>query len=552
MCISKFYESSRISRSMSTLRLTYLITVFAGVLAVDGCTSPFRTIFQKKPGITKGPVLLRVYQDRVALMWETNTEGPCKLYYGKDQKLEKYLESTPEIIQYEAEENDEEDIGKTAYIHKVWLKDLESGRFYYYRVTGLEFENEIYRFRTTPAQTDEVRFIVYGDSRTHPNIHRRLVRLMKKQKVDFIVHSGGLVSKGDNYEQWGPQFFEPIQGLAETVPIYIAKGNYEGNNGNYEKLLIPQGQENSFGFDYGPIHFFCADNVSEGLKDEDQLKLIVNDARDSNAQWKFVSYHVPSLNFGGHWSDWGHPDALPSLSEAGVDFVLAGHSHQYERFRPVAPRGQTSGSYVTYITSGGGGAPLYDIKKIVYHAEAKKTHHFCLFKIKGNKLTMSAVDTRGKIINHLEINKTRGLLNKQYLRAALPMEVVQFRQDLHQALKEPLSDTPKKNQPFTISYKLSASELPEQCRMTLKLRCEEDTYELPEQKTLTIPKSGDTVQAEFSITPLARVRIPRGDSDKEKPITPELLLECHYEIGRIQETITKQIVVEPQKQSDSD
>ena len=550
MCISKFHKSSRVSRRVSTLRLVCLIAVLASVLVASGCTTgPFRGMFQEqKPGITKGPVLLGVYKDRAALMWETETEGPCKLYYGRDQKLEEYIESTPEMIQYEAkEEDDNEAVKKTAYIHKVWLKNLETGRYYYYSVTGLEFEDKIYRFRTVPVHTDEVRFIVYGDSRTHPNIHRRLVRLMKKLRVDFVVHSGDLVSKGDNYEQWGPQFFEPLKGFAETVPIYIAKGNHEGNNGNFEKLLIPEGQKNSFCFDYGPLHYFCADNVSKGLKDEEQLKLIIDDAESSGAKWKFVSYHIPSLNFGGHWSDWGHPDVLPSLAKTGVDFVIVGHSHQYERFRPVAPPGQIIGNHVTYITSGGGGAPLYDIKPNVYHAEAKKTHHFCFFKIKGNKLTMSAVNSHGKIIDHIEINKTTGRLNKQYLHAAVPMEAVQFRQNLHRALKETLPDKPQKNKPFTITYKLSTSELPEQCRLTLKFRCEKGTYKLPEPKTLTIPKAGGTVQAEFTITPLATVRVPRAKSNKEKPIIPELLLECHYEIGQIQETFSQPIVVKAEK-----
>jgi len=246
----------------------------------------------------------------------------------------------------------------------------------------------------------------------------------------LVVHTGDLVSSGDSYEQWGPEYFGPIKGLAETVPIYIAKGNHEGNSGNFEKLLIGEGVTNSFGFDYGPVHYFCADNVSKGLNAEEQLKLIAEDARRSRAQWKFVSYHKPSINFGGHWSAWGYPDALRTLAEAGVDFVLTGHSHQYERFRPVAPPAGTDGSYVTYITCGGGGAPLYDVKPSLYHSQAKVVHHFCLFHIKGNKLTMYTFDINGQVIDHLEITKTDGRLNKQYLWTSVPMEEIRRYQEL--------------------------------------------------------------------------------------------------------------------------
>jgi len=414
--MNKFCSSSRMSRRKSALRLTCLIVAVFGVLTMTGSCA-MGPLQKQTAGITKGPVLLAVYKDRAALMWETGIEGPCKLYYGGDRKLDRYVESVPETNQA-----GEEAVKKAVFIHKVWLEDLQAGRTYDYRITGLGFEDKIYTFRTVPASADRVSFIVYGDSRTRPSVHRRLVKQMKKHKVDFVVNCGDLVTKGNKYEQWGPQFFEPLKGLAETVPVYIAKGNHEGDNGNFEKLLMPKGQSNNFGFDYGPVHYFCADNVTEGLKDEVQLELILADARASDAKWKFVSYHVPSVNSGGHWSTWGYPDVLEGLAGAGVDFVLAGHSHIYERFRPVAPPDGTGGNYVTYITSGGGGALMHSIKPDAYHAVTKKKHHFCLFNIDGNKLTMDTIGIDGRLIDHLELTKTAGRLNREYLRTAIPME----------------------------------------------------------------------------------------------------------------------------------
>jgi len=427
MTYNRLSSRSRMSRSLPILRLSLLIVFLVGVLAIEGgcTTNPFSGMSRERhTRLTKGPFLLGVYSNRAALMWETDTEGTCKLYYGKDGRLDKYVESIPETNQ-----SGEKAVKKVFFIHKVWLEDLEPGRFYDYRVTGDGFEDKIYRFHTVPAKTDEVRFIVYGDSRTIPSNHRRLVKQMIKQKVDFVVNCGDLVTRGRKYEQWGPQFFKPLRGLAETVPVYIAKGNHEGDSGNFEKLLVPMGRKNSFGFDYGPVHYFCADNVSEGLKDEVQLNLIMADAEAGDAKWKFVSYHVPSLNFGGHWSAWEYPDALPGLSKAGVDFVLAGHSHMYERFRPVAPPDGTDGSYVTYITSGGGGVYMHGIVPNTYHAVAKKKHHFCLFEIKGNKLTMDTVGIDGRVIDHIEVMKNSGRLDKKYLSEAIPMqEILDFQQ----------------------------------------------------------------------------------------------------------------------------
>jgi len=379
---------------------------------------------QKEPGeITKGPMLLRVYQNRAAVMWETNLQGAYRVNYGKGDELGKYIESKGEKVQYKISKFGQGDIEKTAFIHKVWLENLEPGAAYSYRVTGPGIESSVYKFRTVPSETDRVRFIICGDSRSQPDVHRKLVKLMMARKVDFVVHSGDLVASGDRYEQWGPQFFEPLSGLIETVPVYAIKGNHEGKSGNYEKLLIPPGETNNFGFDYGPVRYFCADNAIKGSEPNKILDIIISDIKNSKARWKFVSYHRPSINAGHHWSAWGYPEVLPRLAQAGVDFVITGHSHLYERFRPIAPP-QEGGSYVTYITSGGGGVMTSSIKPCEYHAKATAIHHFCLFEINGNKLTMDTINIDGKIIDHLEITKSEGRLNKEYIEKAIPMEEI--------------------------------------------------------------------------------------------------------------------------------
>jgi predicted phosphodiesterase len=367
--------------------------------------------------ITKGPCLLRVDRDRVALMWETDTPGPSGVSYGANGKLDAYRDSSAETVVYGGSL-----FGggrNTVYVHKVWIDNLLPGRTYGYRITGPDVRSEAYTFRTVPAASDEVRFIVYGDNRTQSRVHRRLVEQMLKHEVDFVVNVGDLVTQGDSYRFWGPEFFEPLQGLMERVPIYTAKGNHDGSRGNYEKLLIPPGAGNDTSFDYGPLHYFLADNVSKGVDDSRLLRQMLEDAAASKAPWKFVSYHVPSLNLGGHRSNWQQKEAVPGFAEVGVDFVITGHSHLYERFRPVTPPVQ--GSYVTYITSGGGGAPLAAITPAACHACAKSAYEFCLFHIKGDVLTMDTIDVDGRVIDHLAITKNGGRLNAEFLSTAMRM-----------------------------------------------------------------------------------------------------------------------------------
>jgi hypothetical protein len=230
----------------------------------------------------------------------------------------------------------------------------------------------------------------------------------------------------------GPQSFEPLKGLSESIPVYIAKGNHDGSNGDFEKLLIPPGEKNNFALDYGPLHYFCADNVAKNLDTKKLLDQIASDVRSSKAQWKFISYHIPSLNLGGHWSNWGQLEVFSVFAEAGADFVITSHSHQYERFHPVAP--VNGGSFVTYITTGGDG-PLYNVALSPCHAYAKKLYHFCLFHIKNNKITFDAIDPNGQVFDHFEITKTDGKLNRDYTATTITTAEIQSYREAHKPQK---------------------------------------------------------------------------------------------------------------------
>ena len=427
-------DTSRSCRQHSASR-GYILLLVVTMLGTTSCAQPSQIQLAGTQGqITKGPCLLRVCQDRAALMWETDAQGQWGVSCGTPGQRDHYFTSMAEKVTYN---RSGDGASKTVYIHKVWMDGLVPGRAYTYRVVGPDLRSDVYEFHTAPAETDEVRFIVYGDSRSQPEIHKKLVKQMIKCNVDFIVHTGDLAVRGDDYSLWSPQFFEPLKGLMERVPIYIAKGNHEGRNGNFEKLLIPPGEQNSFMFDYGPLHYFCADNVSNA-KDAARLAgSMIRDAEASKAPWKFVSYHVPSVNFGGHWSDWQQGNVLPAYARAGVDFVVAGHSHQYERFRPVAPP-EPTGSYVTYMTAGGGGAPLAKLQPADLHACAKVAYHFCLFHIKGDTLTMDTIGLDGGVLDHLEITKKGGRVDERYASTAISVDAIRSYQSSHK-ISNPLA-----------------------------------------------------------------------------------------------------------------
>ncbi|HEV2690947.1 MAG TPA: hypothetical protein VGV35_20465, partial [Bryobacteraceae bacterium] len=69
---------------------------------------------------------------------------------------------------------------------------LKPGTTYYYDVNGTEEGKG--SFKTAPAGAEAFDFVVYGDTRTRHDMHRRIVAaVVKSGKPDFVLHTGDLV-----------------------------------------------------------------------------------------------------------------------------------------------------------------------------------------------------------------------------------------------------------------------------------------------------------------------------------------------------------------------
>jgi acid phosphatase type 7 len=434
--------------------------------------------------VTKGPVLLRVEKNRAAVMWETDANGPGAITYAADPNSKGQVTAEPVEIEYEARVRDGEPEKKKAFIYKVWLKDLKPGTSYEY---GVEGDENRYSFKTTPETTDEVTFVVYGDSSGYPFRHKDVFKLIAEKKPDFIVHTGGAVANPDKYEQWGEQYFDIVKDTAASIPIYLAKGSTDAKSGIYEKLFIPPGEKSNYGFDYGPVYFFIGDNCTTDQKE--LLDTLSAGMAKSKALWKFVAWHIPSVNFGGHWAKWGQPEVMAPLAKASVDFSFSGRSRQYERFRPIAPPVRTQGSYVTFITTGGGGAPLYGLDLTVYHRAARAEYHFCVFRVKGQRITVEVPNTRQQYLDYYTVAKTNGKLGDEYIETAVPAEAVWIHQRL-EANKPRLAEKPKKGEKTAIYYSFECPPLEKEGKLILELHCPPDAYEVAGPQEVTLPKEG--------------------------------------------------------------
>ena len=228
---------------------------------------------------------------------------------------------------------------------EVALRGLQPGTVYRCRVFAEGLSSPEATFRT-PAPTDTAfSFLLYGDSRGNPDVHRALVEQMAGQAFDFVLHSGDFVNDGRKEDQWGPQFFDLVRPIALRAPIYPALGNHDHDAPAYYRFFsVPDNgsakrPEAWYAFDYGNAHFVVLDtNPTSGplTAGSEQLRWLERDLQASDAHWTFAMFHHPLYSSGRHKSSLEARRVLMPLFERyGVDMVFAGHDHTYERTWPL-------------------------------------------------------------------------------------------------------------------------------------------------------------------------------------------------------------------------
>jgi phosphodiesterase/alkaline phosphatase D-like protein len=143
---------------------------------------------------------------------------------------------------------------------------------------------------------------VYGDSKSNGKSRKKISECIAEKKPDIVLITGDVVTNGNNYEDWGRDFFEPANKLFANTPVYIAIGNHEKNaHWFYDFVSYPE-QENYYSFDYGNAHFTIVDSNKADLKNIDtsdycpgspQYEWLKEDLKSSKCDWKFVFLHHP-------------------------------------------------------------------------------------------------------------------------------------------------------------------------------------------------------------------------------------------------------------------
>jgi len=261
-------------------------------------------------------------------------------------------------------------------------------------------------FKTPPAAGEPFRFISYGDTRTRPDAHRAVMQELLKHGIpDFITFSGDAIADGNDPALW-PIFFDIEKDLLRQAAFFPSLGNHERHSPNWSQLF---GQAKPYySFNWGNAHFAVLDSdigsvspfldVREKYWTEQAHWLEEDLAANQKADFRFiVAHHPPYTAVQSRQGDNPHMMALaPMLKKYRVSAGLFGHDHNYQHYLKDG---------IHYITSGGGGAPLYDVDVPPAGITQKvmSIENFVSFSVNGKTAKVDAIAVDGKTIDQFEI-----------------------------------------------------------------------------------------------------------------------------------------------------
>lgn len=320
------------------------------------------SISRYKPGIVRGPYIQSTGSQSTVIRWRSleNTEG--RVIYGTDlNNMNTQVDSAT---------------GTTEHILKI--SGLNPATKYFYAICRQDGDTLVgadssFYFTTHPLPGTDVplRAWITGDAGKE-NKDQRDVRdafylASGKKATDlWLLLGDNAYNEGTDDEYQFAMFQDMFEEQMKHTTLFPTPGNHdlrtyinsleqapyyqifsmpqEGESGGF-----PSGSKAYYSFDFGNTHFISLDSYGTPRDSTQAMATWLKaDLAASQARWTVAFWHHPPYTKGSHDSD--NPtnsndnnpggksrlfemreQIVPLLEKAGVDLVLCGHSHVYER-----------------------------------------------------------------------------------------------------------------------------------------------------------------------------------------------------------------------------
>ncbi len=321
-----------------------LSTMLCGLFPGDGLAEepPFASV-------TRGPYLQNLTSSNIVVRWRTDIPAASVVRFtaGPHTGIWSIRDGEP----------------KTE--HSITLTNLAPDTGYQYQIESeveVLSEGPEHFFFTGPAVKRPTRIWVIGDSGTASvaakAVYNRYREFTGGRYTDFWLMLGDNAYGIGTDAEYQNAVFDMYPELLCQTPLWSTMGNHEtysfepdGQHAYYNNFTFPtageaggepSGTEHYYSFDYGNLHVVCLDS-EESLRTPGSPMLVwlEEDLAGNTKDWTIVMWHSPPYTKGSHDSDsifdsggnmvQMRENVLPIIESHGVDLVLCGHSHNYER-----------------------------------------------------------------------------------------------------------------------------------------------------------------------------------------------------------------------------
>ncbi|MDY0151815.1 MAG: metallophosphoesterase [Candidatus Cloacimonas sp.] len=189
-------------------------------------------------------------------------------------------------------------------------------------------------------------------------------------------------------------FLKISKPLTDICPIWPAKGNHERKADLFLSNFPQLGGKTYYSLVYDNIRFIILDSTALLKPGTEQNKWLQSALTDSLPA--ILILHHPIFSSGHHGDDLGLQFYLPQMLQGSqVKAVFSAHDHDYERSLYKG---------LTYIVTGGGGAPLRDENHAnKYSVIFDKTNHYIIADRLGDKLIFKVYALDDRLIDSFEL-----------------------------------------------------------------------------------------------------------------------------------------------------
>ncbi len=315
--------------------------------------------------LTRGPYLQKGTPTQITVRWRNTLNDVGRVRYG----------ATPATLNQFV---DEASPATGQFDHVVTLTGLTPNTTYYYSIgaggetlsPGALDNHADFTFTTPPVPGTVIntRIWVLGDAGTS-NANAMAVRdafynFTGPRTPNLVLELGDNAYPAGRDTEYQTAVFDMYPTMLRKTVFWSCLGNHETAQATafvdtypyFDIYTLPtageaggvaSGTEHYYSFNYGNIHFISLDSMTANRAVDDpatpanedgpMATWLRNDLQSTTATWIIAFFHHPPYTKGSHNSDTEAPlvqmrqNFLPILEGAGVDLVLTGHSHIYER-----------------------------------------------------------------------------------------------------------------------------------------------------------------------------------------------------------------------------